>query len=369
MKTLFAHGNSIIDSKDGALHLSFESTSNQSPTSLSPNSVSPNSISPNFLSSNSLSTNPPSQFIPTDSIDSVVCFTPSHPTFEAIKLLASKGIPLNIINHDGTILSQISPPATSSVQKLIKQVSLIANDSKSEESHSVAIAKNMVAARIRNSHRLFSKSLGNSSKPQLDKLYQYFETAKTATSMGQLRGIEGNATELIWQIFGERCKNPTFTWKSRTRRPPKDPINAVLSLLSTLWTIRCESALVTAGLDPRFGILHSIRPGRASLACDLIEELRPALIESETLSLFNRGQLSPSCFSTEFLPQYNEQATLLNSQGRRIVLSAYHQKLETELSHPDRTSPITFKTLPLIQAQRLATSITTGQMYNPWTPK
>ncbi len=345
MKTLFAQGNSIIDSKDGALHLSFESTPKLNPlTSPSPN--------------------PSSQSIPTDSIDSVICFSPSHPTFEAIKLLASKEIPLTIINHDGTILSQISPPTTSSIQKIVKQVNLIEDDL-----HSVSIAKNMVAARIRNSHRLFSKSLSESYKPQLDKLNQHFNTAKTATSMGQLRGIEGNATELIWQLFGERCKHPNFTWKCRSRRPPKDPINAVLSLLSTLWTIRCESALVTAGLDPRFGILHTIRPGRASLACDLIEEFRPALIESETLSLFNRGQLTPSCFSTEFLPKYNEEATLLNSQGRRIVLGAFHQKLETEISHPDRTTPINFKTLPLIQAHRLASAITTGQIYNPWTPK
>ena len=140
-----------------------------------------------------------------------------------------------------------------------------------------------------------------------------------------------------------------FGFSGRNRRPPRDPVNAVLSLLYTLLTADCRAAAETHGLDPQMGFLHRDRPGRASLALDLMEEFRAPLADRLTLSLFNRRQLRPSDFR-----QLETGAVLLKDDARKRVLSAWQERKRATLRHEFLNETVPVGLLPQLQAQLLA---------------
>jgi len=146
-----------------------------------------------------------------------------------------------------------------------------------------------------------------------------------------------------------RPGDPSIEFKGRTRRPPRDPVNAVLSFLYTLLRFDCSSALEGVGLDPQVGYLHSLRPGRPALALDLMEELRPILADRLTLTLINRRQLSKIDF--EFR---SGGSVFLNEKGRKTVIPAWQKRKQEEAIHPVLKKKVPWGLLPHIQAQLLA---------------
>jgi CRISPR-associated protein Cas1 len=138
-------------------------------------------------------------------------------------------------------------------------------------------------------------------------------------------------------------------WRGRNRRPPLDPFNAVLSFLYTLLTHDCRAALETVGLDPAVGFLHRDRPGRPSLALDLVEEFRPVFADRLALSLFNRNQLDSQDF--RFL---DNGAVLLKEDARKLVLTAYQERKRDELNHAFLDEKLPIGLFPAVQAQLLA---------------
>ena len=151
-------------------------------------------------------------------------------------------------------------------------------------------------------------------------------------------------------------------WHSRSRRPPLDPVNALLSFLYTLLTHDCRSALEAVGLDPSAGFLHRDRPGRPSLALDLMEELRPVLADRLALSLINRRQLRERDFERR-----DGGAVLLGDDGRRTVLTAWQERKREERLHPFLAEKAPLGLVPHLQAQMLSRHLR-GDLdaYPPW---
>jgi len=164
-----------------------------------------------------------------------------------------------------------------------------------------------------------------------------------------IRGIEGGAAKLYFEAFPAllRVGEPAFV--ARTRRPPRDPVNAALSFTYALLAQACASALEGVGLDPQVGFLHAVRPGRPSLALDLMEEFRAGFADRLVLSLLNRQQLKVKHFD-----ERPGGAVFLTEEGRKTLLAAYERRLREETKHPVFKETVPIGLLPHIQARILA---------------
>jgi CRISPR-associated protein Cas1 len=174
---------------------------------------------------------------------------------------------------------------------------------------------------------------------------------KEATDLNTIRGLEGEAASLYFGVFNTmlRPADEAFVFHGRTRRPPRDPTNAVLSFLYVLLTGECAAALEAAGLDPQVGYLHSLRPGRPALALDLLEELRAPFADRLALALINRRQLQAKHF--EEIPG---GGIYLTEEGRRLLLTAYQERKESEVDHRVLKEKIPWGLVPQVQARLLA---------------
>ena len=168
--------------------------------------------------------------------------------------------------------------------------------------------------------------------------------------MESLRGIEGNGANTYFGAFGEMILNAkdVFYFNSRSRRPPLDRVNAMLSFAYSLLAHDCASALESSGLDPYVGFLHRDRPGRESLALDLMEELRPCMADRFVLKLINNRMVK----KTDFVMQ-DSGAVLLTDEGRRSFIKAWQDKKREELKHPYLGEKLKWGLIPYIQAQLL----------------
>lgn len=171
------------------------------------------------------------------------------------------------------------------------------------------------------------------------------------TDPEQLRGLEGQSAQAYFGVFDELIlqNRAVFSFSGRSRRPPLDPVNALLSFLYTLLAHDCSAALEGVGLDAYVGFLHRDRPGRTSLALDLMEELRPVFADRLALSLINTRKLTGKHFETR-----ESGAVYLNDDGRRIVLENWQMRKKEELRHPFLDEKLPWGLVPYVQALLLA---------------
>ena len=167
----------------------------------------------------------------------------------------------------------------------------------------------------------------------------------------ELRGLEGEAGAVYFAVFDHliRSDDPALRFCGRSRRPPLDPVNALLSLLYTLLTHDCRSALETFGLDPAVGFLHRDHPGRPSLALDLVEEFRPVIADRLALSLINRRQVGPGDWR-----RLETGAVLPTDDARKALLVAFQERKKEEMLHPYLEERAPLGLMPQLQAQLLA---------------
>ena len=187
----------------------------------------------------------------------------------------------------------------------------------------------------------------------------------TTSELDELRGREGEASAAYFGAFLNLVKpqfRKIFPFKCRQRRPPPDPVNSLLSYAYALLLADCRGALETVGLDPQIGYLHCIRPGRPSLALDLIEEFRPILGDRLVLTLINRGQLGPADF------QYRPGGSVeLSESARKLVIQSYQERKKEEIHHPLMKNPVPVGVLPQLQARLLARRIRNDlSVYTPF---
>jgi CRISPR-associated protein Cas1 len=225
----------------------------------------------------------------------------------------------------------------------------------------VSIARNIVAAKLHNARVAVRRALRDHSRQNASMEKQLLDAADflqrrisrtmREPNVDEVRGQEGEGAVGYFSVFNHLItrNKDAFLFKTRSRRPPMDPVNALLSFVYTLLTHDCRSACESCGLDPQCGFLHRDRPGRPSLALDLMEEFRVMIADRAALSLINRGQLT----GKDFL-QHENGATLLKDDSRKTVLQHWQERKTTEIRHPFLDKKVTIGLLPFLQARLLA---------------
>lgn len=238
------------------------------------------------------------------------------------------------------------------------------------EEQSLKIARLMISAKISNSRSVLLRELRNHGENiALATAAKHLTASKRnsehAASLAELMGIEGDAAARYFSVFNDLVRGSGMAFSGRIRRPPTDPVNALLSFVYSLITQECMSALMGVGLDPYVGFLHRDRPGRASLALDLLEEFRAAWADRFVLTLVNRRQIQLSDFVIEA-----SGAVRLTDDARKTLLVAYQERKQVEILHPYLQEQVPIGLLPHCQAMLLARHIRGDmQMYTPYVLK
>lgn len=221
------------------------------------------------------------------------------------------------------------------------------------------IARQIVAAKIQNSRQVLLRAAREATdgvdaaalSSEAEHLASILERLGDLTDLNEIRGAEGEAARAYFGVFGHmvRADREHFAPDGRTRRPPRDRTNAVLSFLYALVRSECTAALEGVGLDPQVGFLHTLRPGRPALALDMMEEFRPVLADRLAITLVNRRQLKAEHF--EATPG---GAVMLNDEGRKAVVLAYQKRKEEEIQHRVLKQKLPIGLVPHVQARLLA---------------
>ncbi|MBS3932825.1 MAG: type I-C CRISPR-associated endonuclease Cas1 [Truepera sp.] len=216
------------------------------------------------------------------------------------------------------------------------------------------LAQRFVEAKLRNTRLVLQRAVRERGETQALSLALYeHESAlrhlPQARTVDEVRGLEGSAASSYFAVFGDLLLSGEFRFDGRNKRPPRDPVNALLGFVYALLTTQCTAALEGVGLDPQVGFLHALRPGRNALALDLIEEFRAWWADRLVLSLLNRKQLAPKHFE-----ERPGGAVLLSDEGRKVVIVAFQTRRQETLQHPLFKEPVPVGLLPHIQARLLA---------------
>ncbi len=267
---------------------------------------------------------------------------------------ADDGRELVWMTGHGRFKAQLAGPVSGNV--LLRRAQHLAV---SDGQRTLALARQMVAGKLQNSRIQLLRSArdGRNDVDQIalteaaESVASILERLPVCNDLNQVRGAEGEAARIYFSVFQNMIRaSPTiFPFHGRTRRPPQDNVNAVLSFLYSLVIAECAAALSGVGLDPQVGYLHVLRPGRPALALDLTEELRSALADRLALTLINRSQLQAKHF--EPVPG---NGVYLTEDGRRVVLAAYQERKAVEIEHRVLKQKIVIGLVPHIQARLLA---------------
>jgi CRISPR-associated protein Cas1 len=220
----------------------------------------------------------------------------------------------------------------------------------------LALARRFVAGKIRNSRTLLRRNHPGDPAAALAELARLAEAAEKAGSVETLLGLEGAAARTYFAHFGELLQGGdpgcrSFDFNGRSRRPPTDPVNAILSFLYAVLAKEFTVTTMTVGFDPLMGFYHQPRYGRPALALDLMEEFRPLIAESTVLTLINRKEIGPS----DFLRRGN--AWVLTENGRKAVLRAYERRMDDLVTHPRFGYQASYRRVLEIQTRLLARTL------------
>jgi CRISP-associated protein Cas1 len=306
--------------------------------------------------------------VPLHMLGAVVVFGGIFVSPPLIGALARGGITLVLLDRQGRFEARVEGPISGNV--LLRRAQHRASERPDE------IVRSIVSGKIANQRAVLQRALRDHGEEMaadrraaveatIERLRQILRRVAFMNEGAEvMRGVEGEAAYGYFSVFDHlisvSASDMRFT--GRSRRPPLDPVNALLSFLYTLLTSDCRSAAESVGLDPAVGFLHRDRPGRPSLALDLMEELRPALADRLALSLINRRQLRGDDFEKR-----DGGAVLLSDAGRKTVLAAWQERKKEERRHPfiDENAPLGL--VPFLQAQLLARHLR-GDLdaYPPW---
>lgn len=299
--------------------------------------------------------------LPIHSIGNIFCFGQTQVSPALMAHCAENNVNLAYFDLFGRYQARIQGRQSGNV--LLRRAQYRISDS-----DPLGVARVIVAAKIYNSRKLLQRQLRNQGdnieiKKVTGRLKFSIEQAKNAKNLDKLRGIEGDAAAQYFSVFQQLIKTSlqaTFSFTGRNRRPPKDAVNAMLSLLYTVIGQDVSGALQGVGLDPQIGFLHADRPGRDSLAQDVLEEFRAYLADRLTLSLINRQQIKISDFDVE-----SSGAVKLKDEARKTLFSALQQRKQEVIDHPFLKEKVEIGLLPHIQAMLLARHLRGDLEYYP----
>ncbi len=279
---------------------------------------------------------------------------------QAIRSVAEREIPIFHHTYGGWLFAVTAGLPHRNVELRVRQHRL-ADDERS----SLRVARLMVTAKIRNQRVLLRRNGGAEARLAVEELARLAAAASRAGSSDLLLGIEGLAARAYFATFGKLLRDGLpFRFELRNRRPPTDPVNAVLSFLYSLLVKECVTALLAVGLDPYRGFYHRLRYGRPSLALDLAEEFRPLLADSVVLTLFNNRMIGEGDFIRR------GPACALTQDGRRRVIDGFEGRLDTLIRHPLFGYSVSYRRVLELQARLLARWVS-GELprYRPFTTR
>lgn len=292
--------------------------------------------------------------IPVHNLEGVVCFGYQGASPRLMHHCAKNGVALSFHNEYGRFLARVEGPVHGNVLLRRTQYRYADDDNKSLE-----IAKSFIIGKVSNSRTVILRAVrDHPEKVNIRRLEDAADSLAGALRkipkcgcMDTLRGIEGDATHTYFSVFDELILENTecFRFGGRNRRPPMDCMNALLSYIYVILSYDIQSALESVGLDPAVGFMHSDRPGRASLALDMMEELRPYLADRMALTLVNRKQADQDCF---FIKETG--AVLIKEQTRKDILAAWQERKQEEITHPFVNEKIPVGLIAYVQAMLLA---------------
>ncbi|HZU90101.1 MAG TPA: type I-C CRISPR-associated endonuclease Cas1c [Stellaceae bacterium] len=295
--------------------------------------------------------------VPIHTLGGIVCFGRVGMSPPLMGFCAEQGVCVSFLGENGRFLARVEGPVSGNV--LLRREQYRRAD---DRDATTGLVRSIVTGKALNSRAVIRRALRDHGEAVAEAEAMALETAEIrltdiarraerAGDADALRGLEGEAAQVYFAVFDHliRAQKEEFRFAGRSRRPPLDAVNALLSFLYTLLVHDCRSAAESVGLDPAVGFLHRDRPGRPSLALDLMEELRPVLADRIALTLINRRQLSASDFRL-----LENGAVLLTDAGRKAVLVAYQERKRDELTHPFLGETVTLGLVPHVQAQLLA---------------
>lgn len=289
--------------------------------------------------------------IPFDNVENIVCFNYLGCSPALMGKCVSKCIPINFVSPQGKFLAKVCGETKGNVFLRVAQIDKF-------RENGLFLAQNTLASKFSNSLQVIKRTLHDNVSLRDDDEIQDVMRVLTngvneiysSDSIESAMGIEGNCARSYFSVFNKLITNPktSLSFEYRTKRPPLDPVNALLSFVYTLYTNEYAAALETVGLDSYIGFCHSLRSGRSSLACDLVEETR-CLVERFVLTLINLQIITEKDFDKQL-----SGAVWLNDDGRKKVLSRWQEKKRTDTVHPYLKQKIPFGLLPYIQSNLLA---------------
>lgn len=309
--------------------------------------------------------------VPLHHIGGLVCFGNVLVSPALMHRLADEGKSLVLLEEHGRFKARLEGPVSGNILLRQAQHRLAA-----DPAFALETARALIAGKLKNSRSVIMRAARESFDSDeaatltraADDLAASLRALKEAPDLDTLRGVEGEAARGYFTALNLIVKpqaRESFSLDGRTRRPPLDRFNALLSFLYSMLMNDCRSALESVGLDPQLGFLHAVRPGRAALALDLQEEFRAILADRLALTLINRGQVSAEDFDLR-----EGGAVMLNDKGRRKVITAWQERKQEEVTHPLVEAKMPLAILPFLQARFLARTLR-GDMeaYLPYLTK
>lgn len=292
--------------------------------------------------------------LPIHNIESIVIFGPSLITPDIINMCSERNVHISFISVVGKFMVKLQNPIHGNVKLRRAQYNVADNPIEA-----LSIGKNfclgkifnsrMVLQRLRRDHpeKIDTESIDRS----IDLLANSLKQFEYVHDIYQLLGLEGDAAKNYYSVFNELIinKDSNFIFTGRSRRPPRDEVNSLLSFFYTLLAHDIEAALETVGLDPQVGFYHQERSGRASLALDMMEELRPYIVDRFVITMINKNQVSKDDFS------YKESgAYILNPEAKKRILQNWQSKKQETITHPYLKEKVEIGLIPYVQALLLA---------------
>jgi CRISPR-associated protein Cas1 len=293
--------------------------------------------------------------VPIHKLQGLVCFGQVSISPYLMAHCAENAVTITYLNQFGKFLARVEGPVSGNV--LLRRTQHLTG---ADRDKSVAIAITMLSGKLYNQRAVLRRYLRDYGG-QVDaqgmvselttaekRLNRCLQQLADCDAIDKLMGREGEAAQVYFGVFQHLIRQSDFQFDARRRRPPTDPVNALLSFCYTLLTHDCRSALETTGLDPASGFLHQLRSGRPSLALDLAEEFRP-MIDRFVLSLINKRQLAINDFE-----EWPNGSITLKEEPRRTLLTAWQDRKQDTLMHPWFEESVPIGLLPWLQAQILA---------------
>ena len=298
--------------------------------------------------------------VPIFQVDSVVIFGKNTMSTSLLGFCASHDVTISFLNSFGRFEGRLCGPVSGNV--LLRRQQYRAADS---DEFSKRFVCDLICAKIQNSKQMIMRHARTANDPisadsltrTAAHLSEYASQLQACDTLDSMRGVEGAAAATYFSSMDDMLSaKHVFRFEHRSKRPPENEVNAVLSFLYTQLTHDYRSAMESVGLDPAMGFMHTLRPGRPSFALDLMEELRAPLCDRLTLTLFNRGQLTEKEF------EYMDPAVYLNEKGRRLVLSQWRSRKQEEIQHPFLNEKIKIGLIPYVVQAMLFARVLRGDL-------